>query len=195
MPSAGQGDTGQGGAGEDRTQPTSAVEHRVDEHGVPRQGMDQALRRRAVCPGSYDPITLGHLDVITRAAALFDQVFVAVGANPAKQGRFTVAERVELIAESCRELPNVEAIEFSGLLVDLCVERQIGTIVKGVRTAADAGYEFPMAQMNRRLAGIDTFLLASAPEWSFVSSSLVREIAGYGGDVTPFVPPAVAARL
>jgi pantetheine-phosphate adenylyltransferase len=158
------------------------------------QAQNQAVRR-AVCPGSYDPITVGHLDVITRAAALFDQVLVAVGTNPNKRGRFTGGERVQLITESCRDLPNVEAIEFSGLLVDLCVERRIGTIVKGVRTAADVDYEFPMAQMNRRLKGIDTVLLPSAPEWSFVSSSLVREIAGYGGDVTPFVPKPVAERL
>ncbi len=154
-----------------------------------------AVTRRAVCPGSYDPITLGHLDVITRAAEMFDQVLVAVGTNPAKRGRFTGAERVQLIAESCRELPNVEAIEFSGLLVELCVERGIGTIVKGVRNAADIDHEFPMAQMNRRLRGIDTILLPTAPEWSFVSSSLVREIAGHGGDVTPFVPPPVAERF
>ncbi|WP_152362410.1 pantetheine-phosphate adenylyltransferase [Microlunatus speluncae] len=160
--------------------------------------MDQVQKpavRRAVCPGSYDPITLGHLDVITRAAGLFDEVLVAVGINPDKRGRFTGAERVQLITESCRELPNVAAIEFTGLLVDLCVDREIGTIVKGVRTAADSTYEFPMAQMNRRLKGIDTILVPSAPEWSFVSSSLVREIAGHGGDVTPFVPQPVAERL
>ena len=151
--------------------------------------------RRAVCPGSYDPITLGHLDVIGRAAGMFDEVIVAIGHNPAKKGRFTVEERVDLVAESCQELPNVEAIQFSGLLVDLCRQRGIGTIVKGVRTADDASYEFPMAQMNRRLTGVETVLLPSAPEWSFVSSSLVREISGYGGDVTAFVPQPVIDRL
>lgn len=151
--------------------------------------------RTAICPGSYDPITFGHLDIITRAAGLFDRVIVAIGANPAKQGRFTVEERVRLVADSCHDLPNVEAIQFNGLLVDLCVERGIETIVKGVRTADDAGYEFPMAQMNRRLKGIETVLLPSAPEWSFVRSSLVREISGYGGDVSPFVPPPVLAEL
>ncbi|GAB3763904.1 pantetheine-phosphate adenylyltransferase [Microlunatus parietis] len=151
--------------------------------------------RRAVCPGSYDPITLGHLDVIGRAAGMFDELIVAIGHNPAKKGRFTVEERVELVAESCRDLPNVEAIQFTGLLVDLCRQRGIGTIVKGVRTGADLTYEFPMAQMNRRLTGVETVLLPSAPEWSFVSSSLVREISGYGGDVTAFVPRPVVDRL
>lgn len=151
--------------------------------------------RAAVCPGSYDPITLGHLDVITRAAGLFDEVVVAVGHNPAKQGRFTVEQRVRMVAESCAELPNVRAAEFTGLLVDFCVRNGIGTIVKGVRTAADAAYEFPMAQMNRRLQGIETVLLAAAPELSYVSSSLVREIAGHGGDVSPFVPAPVLREL
>lgn len=151
--------------------------------------------RSAVCPGSYDPITLGHLDIITRAAGMFDEVIVAVGSNPAKQGRFTVDERVQLVTESCLDLPNVKATQFSGLLVDFCVERGIETIVKGVRSAGDIAYEFPMAQMNRRMKNIETILLPSAPEWSYLSSSLVREIAGHGGDVSPFVPPPVRQRL
>jgi pantetheine-phosphate adenylyltransferase len=150
---------------------------------------------RAVCPGSYDPVTLGHLDVIGRAAAMFDEVVVAVGSNVAKRGWFSPDERVELLREACAEWPGVSVALFGGLLVDFCRTEGIGVVAKGIRSAADAEYELPMAQMNRRLTGLDTVLVPCAPEWSFLSSSLVREVAGLGGDVAPFLTPAVAERV
>jgi pantetheine-phosphate adenylyltransferase len=150
---------------------------------------------RAVCPGSFDPVTLGHLDVIGRAAALVDEVVVAVGANTSKRAWFTPDERVAMLEESCAGWSNVRVRLFSGLLVDFCRAEGAGAIVKGLRSAADFDYELPMAQMNARLSGVDTVFVASAPGWSFVSSSLVREVAGLGGDVTPFLPPAVADRV
>ncbi len=145
-----------------------------------------------MCPGSFDPVTLGHLDVITRAAGLFDEVIVAVGHSATKAGFFPVAERLELIRASC-ELPNVRVEAFSGLLVEFCAARSAGAVVKGVRSG-DLDYELQMAQMNRRLSGLETVLLPTAPEWGFVSSTLVRQIASMGGDVSAFVPPAVADR-
>ena len=150
---------------------------------------------RAACPGSYDPVTLGHLDVIGRAAVLVEEVVVAVGANMSKRAWFTPPERVAMLEEACAGWSNVRISLFDGLLVDFCRAERIGTIVKGLRSAADFDYELPMAQMNARLSGVDTVFVASAPAWSFVSSSLVREVAGLGGDVTPFLPPAVAERV
>ena len=150
---------------------------------------------RAVCPGSYDPVTLGHLDVINRAAAMFDEVVVAVGTNVAKRGWFAAEERAALLREACAGWPGVSVRLFGGLLVDFCREEMIGVVAKGVRSAADADYELPMAQMNRRLTGLDTVLVPCAPEWSFLSSSLVREVAGLGGDVSPFLTPAVAEQV
>lgn len=150
---------------------------------------------RAVCPGSYDPVTLGHLDVIGRAAAMFDEVVVAVGSNVAKRGWFTPDERVDLLQEACLDWPGVTITLFGGLLVDFCRTESIDVVAKGIRSAADAEYELPMAQMNRRLTGLDTVFLPCAPQWSFLSSSLVREVAGLGGDVAPFLTPAVADRV
>jgi pantetheine-phosphate adenylyltransferase len=150
---------------------------------------------RAVCPGSYDPVTLGHLDVIGRAAAMFDEVVVAVGSNVAKRGWFSPDERVALLREACVGWPGVTVTLFGGLLVDFCRTEGIGVVAKGVRSAADAEYELPMAQMNSRLTGLDTVFLPTAPQWSFLSSSLVREVAGLGGDVTPFLTPAVAEQV
>lgn len=150
---------------------------------------------RVVCPGSFDPVTLGHLDVIGRASALVDEVVVAVGANVSKRAWFSPAERVAMIEESCAGWTNVRVSLFSGLLVDFCRAEGISAIVKGLRSASDFDYELPMAQMNARLSDVDTVFVASAPAWSFVSSSLVREVAGLGGDVTPFLPPAVADRV
>ncbi|WP_375422837.1 pantetheine-phosphate adenylyltransferase [uncultured Friedmanniella sp.] len=150
---------------------------------------------RAVCPGSYDPVTLGHLDVIGRAAAMFDEVVVAVGSNMAKRGWFSPEERLALLREACSAWPGVSVALFSGLLVDFCRAEGIGVVAKGIRTAADAEYELPMAQMNRRLTGLDTVFVPCAPPWSFVSSSLVREVAGLGGDVAPFLTPAVAEQV
>lgn len=150
---------------------------------------------RAVCPGSYDPVTLGHLDVIGRAAAMFDEVVVAVGTNGAKRGWFSPEERAGLLREACADWPGVTVTLFSGLLVDFCRAEAIGVVAKGIRTAADAEYELPMAQMNRRLTELDTVFVPCAPQWSFVSSSLVREVAGLGGDVAPFLTPAVAEQV
>jgi pantetheine-phosphate adenylyltransferase len=148
--------------------------------------------RRAVCPGSFDPVTLGHLDVIGRAAQIFDEVVVAVGRNTAKAGLFTPEERVAMLTEACADFPQVSVALFDGLLVEFCTERGIGTIVKGLRLAGDFDYELPMAQMNAEMSGVDTMFLPTAPRWGYVSSSLVREIATLGGDVGPFLPVAVA---
>ena len=150
---------------------------------------------RVVCPGSFDPPTLGHLDVIARAAALVEEAVVAVGSNMSKRAWFTPQERVVMLRAACAEWPNVTVTLFDGLLVDFC--RSIGAraVVKGLRSAADFDYELPMAQMNARLSGVDTVFLPSSPQWSFVSSSLVREVAGLGGDVDAFLAPAVAQRV
>lgn len=149
----------------------------------------------AVCPGSFDPVTLGHLDVFERAAAQFDQVVVAVLVNPNKAGVFTVDERIEMIRESTTNLPNLTVASGSGLLVDFVRDRGLGAIVKGLRTGTDFEYELQMAQMNKHIAGVDTFFVATAPAYSFVSSSLAKEVAAHGGDVSALLPPAVNARL
>jgi pantetheine-phosphate adenylyltransferase len=150
---------------------------------------------RAVCPGSFDPVTLGHLDVIGRAAALVEEVVVAVGSNPSKRAWFTPGERVAMLEEACAAWPNVRVALFDGLLVDFCRAEGAGAVVKGLRSAADFDYELPMAQMNAHLSGVDTVFVATAPAWSFVSSSLVREVAGLGGDVSALLTPAVAAHV
>ncbi|NNG19577.1 pantetheine-phosphate adenylyltransferase [Naumannella sp. ID2617S] len=150
---------------------------------------------RAICPGSFDPCTHGHLDIIRRTAVLFDEVVVGVGNNTAKNGLFAPAERVEMLTEALEGVAGVRVTLISGLLVDFCAEQGIGAIVKGLRFASDFDYELQMAQMNHRLTGIETILLPTAAEWSFVSSTLVREIAQLGGDVAEFVPAATAARI
>lgn len=154
--------------------------------------------RRAVCPGSYDPLTRGHLDVLTRAAALYDEVVVAVLHNPAKQGTFTPAERVALIEGATQEagLTNVTARDFGpALVVDVCTELDAGVLLKGVRNATDIEYEWPMALLNRQMTGVETVLLPADPAYGHYSSSLIRTIAAGGGDVTEMVPPAVLAPL
>ena len=156
--------------------------------------MTAPVVRRVVCPGSFDPVTLGHLDIIERAAGLFGDVVVAVGRNASKSALFTPQERVLMLRQACAAWPGVTVTLFGGLLVDFCREEQIGAIVKGVRSASDYDYELRMAQMNARLTGVDTVLLPTAPQWSFVSSSLVREVALLGGDVSSFLPAEVAAR-
>jgi pantetheine-phosphate adenylyltransferase len=148
---------------------------------------------RAVCPGSFDPVTHGHLDVIERTARIVDDVVVAVGTNISKNALFTPAERVEMLAEECAQWSNVEVTLFEGLLVDFCTANDIDIISKGLR-AADLAYELQMAQMNRQLTGVDTLFLPTSPQWAFVSSSLVREVATLGGDVTSFLPGRIAAR-
>jgi pantetheine-phosphate adenylyltransferase len=148
---------------------------------------------RAVCPGSFDPVTHGHLDVIGRTAQIVDQVVVAVGTNVSKSTLFAPQERVEMLTEECEQWSNVEVVLFRGLLVDFCAANGIDIISKGLR-AADFGYELQMAQMNRQLTGVDTVFLPTAPQWAFVSSSLVREVATLGGDVTAFLPAKIAQR-
>lgn len=150
---------------------------------------------KAICPGSFDPVTFGHLDIIARAATMFDEVVVAVGHNMAKNGLFTSDERVAMIDACTEDLPGARAATFSGLLVDYCRDQGIGVIVKGLRSGSDFDYEVQMAQMNAHLTGVETILLPTAAEWSFVSSSLVREVAQLGGDVTALVPPLIAERV
>jgi pantetheine-phosphate adenylyltransferase len=151
--------------------------------------------KKAVCPGSFDPITNGHLDVIERASGLFDEVVIAVLVNNSKSGLFTIEERVEMITESVQHLNNVKVDTWSGLLVDYCRTNNIAAIVKGLRAVSDFDYELQMAQMNLQLKGVDTLLMATKPAYSFLSSSLVREIARYGGDVSTLVPPRVLKDL
>jgi pantetheine-phosphate adenylyltransferase len=148
---------------------------------------------RAVCPGSFDPVTRGHLDIIERAGRLFDEVLVAVGTNSKKNGLFSPAERVDLLREVCAEWPGVSVHLFDGLLVDFCSASDSQAIVKGLRFVTDFDYELQMAQMNARLSGVETVFVPTAPQWSYVSSSLVREVATLGGDVSSFLPPAVVA--
>lgn len=152
--------------------------------------------RRAVLPGSYDPITNGHVDVIRRASALYDDVVVAVLHNPAKQGTFTPQERVELIGAATAGLANVRAAAFAdALIVDVCRELDAGVLVKGIRGTVDYEYELPMALMNRQMTGVETLLLPGDPALGHYSSSLIRVIAAHGGDVSQMVPEAVAGPL
>ena len=151
--------------------------------------------RRAVCPGSFDPVTNGHLDIIGRAARLYDEVVVAVFINQSKSSLFDVEERREMLAEATAEYGNVQIDTFHGLVVDYCRDHDIPVIVKGLRAVSDFDYELQMAQMNRGLAGIDTLFMPTNPEYSFLASSLVKEIAKWGGDVSSLVPPNVLTRL
>ena len=148
----------------------------------------------AVCPGSFDPVTYGHLDVIGRTAALVDELVVAVGRNASKRSLFTAAERVEMLVEACAAWSNVSVEVLDGMLVDFCTARSITLISKGLRSAADTDYEVQMAQLNRRISGVDTVFVPTAPELSYVSSTRVRELAAYGADLSALVPPAVAER-
>ena len=149
----------------------------------------------AVCPGSFDPVTLGHIDVFERAAAQFDEVVVAVLVNPNKTGMFSAEERIDLIRESTTHLPNLRVESGSGLVVDFVKSRGLTAIVKGLRTGTDFEYEVQMAQMNKHVAGVDTFFVATTPRYSFVSSSLAKEVATLGGDVSELLPQPVNVRL
>jgi len=151
--------------------------------------------RRAVCPGSFDPVTNGHVDVINRAAGLYDKLVVAVLVNPGKAGLFSVDERMELLRESVADLTNVTVDSFEGLLVDYCKSHDIPVIVKGLRAVSDFEYELQMAQMNRELAGIETLFVPTAPQVGHLSSSLIKQIASFGGDVSRLVPKVVNDRL
>jgi pantetheine-phosphate adenylyltransferase len=156
---------------------------------------EEPLLRRAVCPGSFDPVTNGHLDIIARASKLYDEVYVAVMINQAKKGLFTVEERIELIHAVTNEFGNVRVEAFHGLLVDYCKQRDIPAIVKGLRAVSDFDYELQMAQMNNGLSGVETLFVPTNPTYSFLSSSLVKEVAAWGGDVSHLVPPVVLEAL
>jgi pantetheine-phosphate adenylyltransferase len=151
--------------------------------------------RRAACPGSFDPVTNGHIDIIARASTLFDEVVVAVGVNQAKKRMFTPDERIAMLTEACADFPNVRIDSFDGLLTDFCRERDVVAIVKGLRAVSDFDYELQMAQMNSSLADIETVFVPTSPEYSFLASSLVKEVATFGGDVSSLVPPHVLRAL
>src|SRR3954453_2674994 len=151
--------------------------------------------RRAVCPGSFDPVTLGHLDIIGRASNLYDEVVVAVGMNASKKRMFSFEERTEMLREATEEYGNVSVDSFDGLIVDFCKANSIQVIVKGLRAVSDFDYELQMAQMNHGLAGVETLFMTTNPLYSFLSSSLVKEVAKYGGDVSGLVPEVVHRRL
>lgn len=150
---------------------------------------------RAVCPGSFDPVTNGHLDIIRRSAAIFDELVVATGTNPSKSRLFEPEERLEMLREVCADLPNVTICGFTGLIVDFCREIDAQAIVKGLRGGNDYEYELPMAQMNAHLTGVETVFLTTNASWGYVSSSLVKEVASLGGDVSTLVPGSVHERL
>lgn len=152
------------------------------------------MSRRAVCPGSFDPITNGHLDIIKRASAHFDEVVVAVFINSTKQSLFSVEERISMIKETTKDLPNISVDSWSGLTVDYCKKNGIDVITKGLRAVTDFDYELQQAQVNLR-AGIDTMFMATDPAHSFLSSSLVKELAKYNGDISTMVPSSVQAAL
>ena len=149
----------------------------------------------ALIPGSFDPVTNGHLDIVGRAAGLFDEVVVAVLVNKSKRSLFSVEERLGMLEDVTAPFGNVSVGSFHGLLVDFCREHGIRAIVKGLRGVTDFDYELQMAQMNQRLSGVDTLFMSTSPEYSFVSSSLVKEVATYGGDVSQLVPEVVHQSL
>ncbi len=150
---------------------------------------------RAVCPGSFDPVTNGHLDIIGRTSRLYDEVIVAVLVNESKHGLFTIEERLEMLREVVKPYGNVRIESFHGLLVDFCRAQHASVVVKGLRAVSDFDYELQMAQMNVGLAGVETLFMPTNPQFSFLASSLVKDVAKWGGDVTPHVPEVVARRL
>lgn len=151
--------------------------------------------KRVVCPGSFDPITYGHLDIVERASSIFDEVVIAVMVNKTKQTLFTVEERIEMTKEVTKKFSNVKVDSWSGLLVDYCKKNDISIIVKGLRAVTDFDYELQMSQINLQLQGVETLFLSTAPAHSFLSSSLVKEIASHGGDVSSYIPAELLERL
>jgi pantetheine-phosphate adenylyltransferase len=151
--------------------------------------------KRAVCPGSFDPVTNGHLDIVERAASLFDEVIVAVGVNKSKHRLFSPEERIGMLEQATAGLPNVSVAGFTGLLTTFCEQREATAIVKGLRAVSDYEYELQMAQMNASLTRIETVFVPTSPEWSFLASSLVKEVAAFGGDVSGLVPDFVLGPL
>src|SRR3954453_9429334 len=168
---------------------------RSTEQCDPKRTGGAAQMSGAVCPGSFDPVTLGHIDVFERAAAQFDEVVVAILINPAKKGMFDLDERIAMIEESTPHLPNLRVETGQGLVVDFVRSCGMNAIVKGLRTGTDFEYELQMAQMNKHVAGVDTFFVATTPKYSFVSSSLAKEVASMGGDVSELLPEPVNMRL
>ena len=150
---------------------------------------------KVVCPGSFDPVTNGHLDIVERSARLFDEVVVAVLVNQNKQGLFTIDERLALLDRATAHLPNVTTASFTGLLVDFCTSHDVDAIVKGLRAVTDFDYELQMAQMNGSLTEVDTIFIPTSPEYSFLASSLVKEVAKHGGDVSGLIPGFVNDEL
>ncbi|WP_285757451.1 pantetheine-phosphate adenylyltransferase [Nocardiopsis ansamitocini] len=151
--------------------------------------------RRVVCPGSFDPVTHGHVDIIGRAARQNDEVVVAVLNNVNKRGLFSVDEKLAMLTDSTKEFPNVSVAKFDGLLVDFCRQNDVDTIVRSLRSVSDFDYELQIAQMNYQLSGVETVFMTANPQYSFLSSSLVREVAQHGGDVSTLVTPYVEQRL
>jgi pantetheine-phosphate adenylyltransferase len=150
---------------------------------------------KVVCPGSFDPVTNGHLDIVERSARLFDEVVVAVLVNQNKQGLFSIDERLALLDRATAHLPNVTTASFTGLLVDFCTTHGVDAIVKGLRAVTDFDYELQMAQMNGSLTEVDTVFIPTSPEYSFLASSLVKEVAKHGGDVSGLIPGFVNDEL
>jgi len=151
--------------------------------------------RRAVCPGSFDPVTNGHLDIFGRASRLYDEVIVAVLINQTKTGLFSPEERIEMLEAVTAEFPNVRIASFRGLLVDFCRDQDVSVVVRGLRAVTDFDYELKMAQMNYGLSGLETLFMPTNPLYSFLSSSLIKDVAKWGGDMSPHVPPIVVERL
>jgi len=154
------------------------------------------VKNTAIYPGTFDPITLGHVDVVTRGLKIFDRIIIGVAENPAKGPMFDLETRLAMVNETFRNEPRVEAVGFTGLLVELAHEQQAGAILRGLRAASDFEYEFQMATMNRRLdERIETVFVMAREDYTFVSSRFIREIASMGGDVAELVPPPVIQRL
>jgi pantetheine-phosphate adenylyltransferase len=151
--------------------------------------------RRAVCPGSFDPVTNGHVDIVGRASRLFDEVIIGVLINQHKTGLFTIEERIEMLRAVTKPYGNVRVESFRGLLVDFCRAQDAAVVIKGLRAVSDFDYELQMAQMNVGLSGVESLFMPTNPLYSFLSSSLVKEVAKWGGDVSPYVPDLVGERL
>jgi pantetheine-phosphate adenylyltransferase len=151
--------------------------------------------RRVVCPGSFDPVTNGHIDIIGRAARQYPEVVAAVLTNISKRGLFSTEERVNMLRTATKDFENVRVEQFDGLLVDFCRDNEIPAIIRSLRSVSDFDYELQIAQMNYRLAGVETLFMTANPQYSFLSSSLVKEVASYGGDVSELVSPQVEQEL